>query len=246
MVSNSRRSLPKWIDMPRESLNTNLLFLVLFLVIGFAPASPAQQLCALQVAVVDNQGQAIPAVKLILQRQGRVLFSATSDSHGLARIPAIPSGSYELTAGKKTFFPASLPLELTNPESAVELTLSPMPVGSEKVEVRADAPDSPEHSSSSAATLQRDEIKSLPGRPATVADALPLVPGVVRSADGQIIIDGGGEHKSAFVVNGTDVTEPATGRFGITVPVDSVESVDVLKTPFLAEYGRFTAGVVSV
>jgi hypothetical protein len=86
----------------------------------------------------------------------------------------------------------------------------------------------------------------LPNRPATVADALPLVPGVVRSADGQIIIDGGGEHKSAFVVNGTDVTEPATGRFGMTVPVDSVESLGVLKTPFLGEYGRFTAGVVSV
>jgi len=47
-------------------------------------------------------------------------------------------------------------------------------------------------------------------------------------------------------VNGTDVTEPATGRFGMTVPVDSVESLGVLKTPFLGEYGRFTAGVVSV
>src|SRR6267378_8416669 len=33
---------------------------------------------------------------------------------------------------------------------------------------------------------------------------------------------------------------------GMTVPVDSVESLDVLKTPFLGEYGRFTAGVVSV
>jgi hypothetical protein len=128
----------------------------------------------------------------------------------------------------------------------VEVTLSPKRVASEKIDVRSDAPGSEPQSTSSSTTLQRDEMTSLPNRPATVPDALPLVPGVVRSADGEITIDGGGEHKSAFVVNGTDVTEPATGRFGITVPVDSVESLDVLKTPFLAEYGRFTAGVVSV
>jgi hypothetical protein len=48
------------------------------------------------------------------------------------------------------------------------------------------------------------------------------------------------------VVNSTDVTDPTTGRFGLSVPVDSIESMDVYKTPFLAEYGRFTNGVVSV
>jgi hypothetical protein len=48
------------------------------------------------------------------------------------------------------------------------------------------------------------------------------------------------------VVNSTDVTDPTTGRFGLSVPVDSVESIEVYKTPFLAEYGRFTSGVVAV
>src|SRR5262249_37501565 len=47
-------------------------------------------------------------------------------------------------------------------------------------------------------------------------------------------------------VNATDVTDPTTGRFGTTVPVDAVESIDVLKSPFLPQYGRFTSGVVSV
>jgi outer membrane receptor for ferrienterochelin and colicin len=32
----------------------------------------------------------------------------------------------------------------------------------------------------------------------------------------------------------------------MTVPVDVVERVDVFKTPYLAQFGRFTAGVVSV
>ena len=42
------------------------------------------------------------------------------------------------------------------------------------------------------------------------------------------------------------VTDPATGQFGLTVPIDSVESVNVNQTPFLAEFGRFTAGLVWV
>ena len=72
-----------------------------------------------------------------------------------------------------------------------------------------------------------------------------MLPGVTRSADGEILIDGGAEHSSAYVVNGTDVTDPGTGRFGLSVPVDSLESLSVIKSPFLAEYGRFSAGVVT-
>jgi hypothetical protein len=246
MDPDSGNRLTKWIDMPRHSLRTKFLITVLLLAMGLPWASSAQQPGILRVTVLDNERNPIAESKISVQREGRELFKATSDAQGLACFPGIPSGSYEIVVEKTGFFLSSQPIELISLESAVELTLAPKPAGSEKVEVRADASGSEQQSASSSTTLQRDEIKSLPNRPATVADALPLVPGVVRSADGQIIIDGGGEHKSAFVVNGTDVTEPATGRFGMTVPVDSVESLDVLKTPFLGEYGRFTAGVVSV
>src|SRR3984893_18314549 len=246
MEPNSAHTPAKSIDMRRESLWTQILLTLLLSALGFPLAGSAQQLSTLEVSILDNQGNPSPEVGIRVLREGRPLFSANSDTKGLAHIPGIPSGSYEVVVEKKGFFPASHPIDLNGLEGAVEFTLSPKRVESEKVEVRADAPGSAQQSATSSTTLQRDEIKSLPNRPATVADALPLVPGVVRSADGQIIIDGGGEAKSAFLVNGTDVTEPATGRFGITVPVDSVESVDVLKTPFLAEYGRFTAGVVSV
>src|SRR6202022_4702566 len=86
--------------------------------------------------------------------------------------------------------------------------------------------------------------KELPSRPATVADALPLVPGVVRSPGGGLQISGSGEHRSALIVNSADVTDPATGQFGLTVPIDQVETLNVYQTPFLAEFGRFTSGLV--
>src|SRR5208283_2267067 len=91
-----------------------------------------------------------------------------------------------------------------------------------------------------------ESARELPGRPATVADALPLIPGVVRSPGGGLSISAAGEHRSALIVNSADVTDPATGQFGLTVPIDSVQTMNVYQTPFLAEYGNFSAGLVSV
>jgi len=98
----------------------------------------------------------------------------------------------------------------------------------------------------SPASLTVEQAKELPTRPATVADALPLIPGVARSPGGGLQLSGRGEHSSALIVNSADVTDPATGEFGLTVPIDSVESLNFYQTSYLAEYGRFTAGLVSV
>ena len=49
-----------------------------------------------------------------------------------------------------------------------------------------------------------------------------------------------------MIVNSADVTDPATGQFGLTIPIDSVDTVSVFQTPYVAQYGRFTSGVVAV
>jgi hypothetical protein len=103
-----------------------------------------------------------------------------------------------------------------------------------------------EQGSSPATSVSGQLAKEMPSRPATVSDALPLVPGVVREPGGALRISDSPENRSALIVNSADVTDPATGQFGITVPMDSVQTVNVYQTAFLAEYGRFTAGLVSV
>jgi hypothetical protein len=109
-----------------------------------------------------------------------------------------------------------------------------------------DTPPPVAQSSSQNYELKPAEVKSLPTNPATISDALPLVPGVVRAANGELKIDGSGEQRSSLVVNQSDVTDPATAKFGQTVPLDSIETMNVLSTPFLAQYGRFTQSVVAV
>lgn len=71
-----------------------------------------------------------------------------------------------------------------------------------------------EQSSSQNYELHPAEVKTLPTNPATVSDVLPLVPGVVRTPGGELKLDGSGEQRSSLVVNQSDVTDPATGKFG--------------------------------
>jgi hypothetical protein len=119
------------------------------------------------------------------------------------------------------------------------------PVQHDSIDVRAAAPDTPV-AASPANTVKPAEVKDLPTKPATVNDALPLLPGIVRAPDGGLKINGSGEQRSAMLVNQTDVTDPATGNFSTSVPVDSVQVMNVFSTPFLAQYGRFSSGVVAV
>jgi hypothetical protein len=78
-----------------------------------------------------------------------------------------------------------------------------------------------------------------------VAEVLPLVPGVIRTPAGRVQISGLDEEHSSLLVNSVNVNDPATGAFGLSVPIDAVDLLKVMQSPYLAQYGSFTAGVVS-
>jgi hypothetical protein len=132
------------------------------------------------------------------------------------------------------------------PALALSQASDTQPVRHDTVEVHDKAPDAATAASSSATSVKPGEVKNLPSRPATVNDALPLLPGIVRSPTGGLQINGTGEQHSAMLVNQADVTDPATGGFGASVPVDSVQVMNFFSTPFQAQYGRFSSGVVAV
>ena len=227
-------------------LSAKLLFAVVLLG-SFTPLT--SQVCApgeLRVFVVDSQDTPVFDAEIRVSRhQALSPDDRTVKSSGTSDFEKLECGMWVVTVTKEGFEPAAKSVEITNNARAdVSLILNPK-MQLSKVDVTDTVPPI-EPSSSVSNDLHRNEVHDLPTNPATVSEALPLIPGVVRGFDGELKIDGTGEQRSAFVVNQTDVTDPATGKFGQTVPVDAVESVSVLSTPFLAQYGRFTAGVVAV
>ncbi len=223
------------------------LYLSLFALSSVHPGVFAQQ-ASLRVSVKDQTGKPLAAAKIDVLRNGIIVNTAITNDKGEAEIIKLAVGAYDITASKEQFEPlteSSIELKSSTP-LIIEFVLPPKASLTESLTVQAGSGNAIEKTSSTPAELQRTTVKELPNRPATVTDTLPLLPGVVRSPQGEIKISGSGENRSALIVNSADVTDPATGQFGLTVPVDSVETISVFKTPYLAQYGRFSAGVVSV
>jgi hypothetical protein len=199
----------------------------------------------LRVFVVDSQGSAVFEANVRIGPEPSPIGQRLTEATGMVNFQKIPCGSWTVSAAREGFETAGKTVQIVGGDVVeVSLTLSPKMVRS-SVDVVESAPPV-EQAATDKTELHPTEVKTLPTNPATVTDTLPLVPGVVRSQDGELKIAGTSEQHSALVVNQTDVTDPATGKFGQTVPVDSIETVTVLNTPFLAQYGRFTAGVVAI
>jgi hypothetical protein len=199
----------------------------------------------LRVIVLDSQQSAVFDADVAASSATGSLPSRSTQTLGFAGFQNVACGSWNITVGKEGFETATKTLQITSGANAeITLVLNPS-MQAISVDVK-ETPPPVEQSASTSNILRPTEVKLLPNDPSTVNDTLPLVPGVVRTPDGELKIDGTGQERSAMVVNQTDITDAATGKFGQTIPVDSVETVNVLTTPFLAQYGRFTQSVVAV
>ncbi|MBZ5577364.1 MAG: TonB-dependent receptor [Acidobacteriia bacterium] len=200
----------------------------------------------LEVVVREPDSHPAAGVRLELKREQAVVASAETNSEGEATFTQLAPGRYAIDGARDGFEPLHREIDLTSSGStSLEWTLIPTLSRKESIDVQGTA-TLIEQGASTENGVPPQLAKALPSRPATVADALPLTPGVARSPGGGLQISGSAEHRSSLIVNSADVTDPATGEFGLTVPIDSVESLNVYQAPFLAEYGRFTAGLVSV
>ena len=215
----------------------------------FLPAAGHAQTCQpgeVRVLVKDSQESAIYDAQVQISSDSEELNALKTPTTGAVDFERVPCGIWTVRAAKEGFDATTKTVEIAS-EAVVELSLIlELEVKRSSIDVTAEAAPPVALSSSENNELRPIEVKTLPANPATVADTLPLVPGVVRATSGELKIDGSGEERSSLVVNQSDVTDPATGRFGQTIPVDSIETVNVLSTPFLAQYGRFTQSVVAV
>lgn len=200
----------------------------------------------LEVTVQDQNHLAVNGVRLTLRGETLPAVNTHSNGNGQAEFVDLMPGKYLLSVSLRGHETLEKEIEISPAAETVSVSVVMVPsLEHTKVDVTSEA--SPvEQGASTATNISRELAKHLPDRAATVADTLPLVPGVTREPGGALVISDSPEHRAALIVNSADVTDPATGQFGLTVPIDSVQAIDVYQTPFLAEYGRFTAGLVSV
>ena len=198
----------------------------------------------IHISVFDNQRRPLAAVTIEGISGSALLCKAVSDANGEATLNGCSfSNRLQITATLQGYVSATTTLSAD--QSIVEISLSQLSAVQQNITVHASSSSPLATAANSESKLPLDEAKLSPLRPNTLADALPLVPGVIRTPDGRVQISGQDEEHSNLLINSVSVNDPATGEFGLSVPVDSVDMLKVMQSPFLAQYGSFTAGVVS-
>ena len=229
---------------------------ILFLSVGCVVAvCYGQTLNAQTLKVVVKDARDLPVVgascSLSAVSAGKTpTVAATSDDQGIVRFTNILPGRYTLTISREGFATLSksdvLVGEKVDSEIAAVLAVAAV---QEKVTITTPA-EAATGLAAGATTpsgiIKRETLRALPLATARIDQALPLIPGVIRSAKGELSIKGATEQQSALLVNGVNANDPATGNFRLNLPIDSVEAVQVFKHPYTGEFGKFIGGLTRI
>jgi hypothetical protein len=175
-------------------------------------------------------------------------IDVTTDERGRFEFPGLQPGQYTLTCAA----PRHLPVTESGitvgagKQEILQIVLPDAEKLHQSIEVHEQAAPVATESASPTRHVTSKQLSDLPLIQEQFQSALTLVPGVVRTPDGRINIKGSTEGQSMLMVDSTEMVDPITGSYSIDLPLDAVESVDVLKTPYSTEYGHFSGGLTSV
>ena len=179
----------------------------------------------LLITVLDENGLAVPLARLTLTNEAYSLArKAETDYAGRYQFSGLPPGDYSLRVEKEGFFVLnSSPIRVAE-TSNLEVTLNHTQEYAESVNVVYSPPAIDPQKTSAAASLSNRDIINLPytvGR--DIRYALPLLPGVLQGADGQLHVAGANTFQIFDRLDEFNVSDPATGLFSVRVSVDALQ-----------------------
>ncbi len=233
---------------------------VVFVLLVIAAATlSAQQLATLKVTVTDQSGSSIPkATVKVRNLETDATRSEQSEDTGLAVIPGLPAGNYELTINAAQFNPYKVPLTLTVGQIASLNVILGITV-SEKVEVTATSQGVDTEKSEVSQVIEAQKISDLPISGRDFIDFVLLTPSanIGRSTaigaqspftETVLEISFGGlreTHSSFFALDGIDYTTSISGVQRVSPSQDWVQEFRVVSSPFTADNGRNLGSVVN-
>jgi hypothetical protein len=190
----------------------------------------------------NGEPAVVPGARIVLR--GPITKETESDAKGAFAVEGLPPGTYQTEADAPGLY-ASLVVEVSvGTSSTIPVEMSVAAVISNINVTASDttqAEESAQHN-----TINQSVVERAPNQEEKIDSLLPLVPGVVRGPDGRINMKGAQATQAGWLVNSTNVTDPATGGQAISLPIDVVSSVQVISNPYDPEYGKFTGAVSSV
>jgi hypothetical protein len=198
--------------------------------------------------VTDPSGAAIPGAMVEIQNPvSRYDKTAQSDAMGKFELDNIPYNNYHLSATASGFQGAEQDVNVRSPVPVDVKIAMQIGVANESVTVSSSG-DLVETDSTSHTDVDRDLIDKLPleSSSSSLSSLVTLAtPGVAADSNG--LFHGLGDHASnSFSVDGQPITDQQSKVFSNQIPVESVQSMEVIEGAPPAEYGGKTSLVIVV
>jgi len=231
-------------------------FLPLFLLIlGIAPlahadtpeAQATSNSGAVSGTVTDDTGAVIPGAAVVISNPvSGYTRTTTSDAEGNYRFANLPFNNYHVVISANGFNSQEADAQVRNAipvNVGWKLVVSSV---SQTVNVSADSGDLLENTPTGHTDIDRDLFTKIPleSNSSSVSSLVTLAsPGVAADSNG--LFHGMGDHASnSFSVDGQPITDQQSKVFSNQIPLDSVESLEVIPGAPPAEFGGKTSLVI--
>ncbi len=228
----------------------SLFITVLFLALGLqARAQSGGSSTSVTGTVVDPTGAVVAnAVVEIRNPVSAFERTITTDGSGKFSIPNVPFNPYHLTVTGPDFAPFATDVDV---RSIVPVTVSvtlQIKGSSETVTVEGAGADLLENTSTFHTDVDRGLFDKMPleSRSSSVSSLVTLSsPGIAADSNG--LFHGLGDHaENSFSVDGQPITDQQSKVFSNQIPLDSIESMEVISGAPPAEFGEKTSVVINV
>ena len=216
------------------------LTLIFVLVCLGAAQSPAPT-----VTVVDENGVAVPLVRVSLQMAPLPALRCETDFAGRCAFPSLAAGAYVVRAEKEGFYAFEESAVQILKGATVEITLSHQQEVREVVNVHESSPAIDPAQIPAQETITGLDVINLvyPGTH-DYRNVLNFIPGVVQDQSGQPHIAGAQTYQTVTLLDGFNVTQPANGQLVVRVSTDAFRSIEVEPSREPAEFGKGSGGLL--
>jgi outer membrane receptor protein involved in Fe transport len=211
----------------------------------------AQTTGTIEGTITDQSGGSLPGVSVAIHSpalQGSRV--ATTGADGRFRFPALPPGSYRVTATLSGFTTVEK-TAVVSLDATATVKMAMQVSAKEEVVVTGEAPLVDTTSTTTGTTYTAKVIDKLPvGR--NYADIVLSQPGVqTDSGETQgrslaLSIYGSTSSENLFLIDGVNTTNVIKGFQGKAINPEFIQEVEVKTGGYQAEYGRNTGGVINV
>ncbi len=198
--------------------------------------------------VLDETNAGVGQARVTLRATDSSPVSAVSDPTGSFSISLPAPGRYFAHVDGDGYFPLDgYAVDIQPDSQEIHLQLSHQREVFESVRVTASPNAIDVDKTSSEKKLTGQELLDIPYNSThDFRRALTLMPGVTQDATGGLHFDGGRENQTLYSLDGFNFSDPLTGNLDARLSVESMRLVDWVSGRYSPEFGKGSAGVLSI